>query len=471
MRRIENIFYKIALVMVICILVMIAIAGLFWQAGYDYADFPYFERTAIKHVCAVLGIIVLLILYMYMGKKFHWNLYLLTVLYVGVSLAYLFFVQLEPFSDMKMIYDSAAHNMRDETGYLSWSGTQIPSALYLWVVLKIFGNNIFVPKILNITFNIVTYFFIYKIYKLFSDDTDDVKAIIWFSAIFIPPGLYENHIYNDVLFTMLILIMFYLVMKKKYTKWMLVLLCGIGIVQCLFRLSGVVFVIAVAMYMILFQREWKKAILCSVIIFAGIIGAGRVNKVIFQADVSKEVPVWSYIQMGINEEEFGFQDGTHSTDWTWQDCVEKYKSMGWKKVTKVLAKKTVWMWTEGTYQAQRYAFGDATAVYTKENLLTHELRNLDGTIRNSLNLIIKGQYYIYMLLALLGVLKLKSKREYSLLLYAVCGIACFYLIWEMKSRYIYSLYPVFMIFAYFGWREVIRKIKNRINNKEKSGTE
>lgn len=471
MRRIENIFYKIALVMVICILVMIVIAGLFWQAEYDYADFPYFERTAIKYVCAVLGIIVLLILYMYMGKKFHWNLYLLTVLYVGVSLAYLFFVQLEPFSDMKMIYDIAAHNMVDETGYLSWGGTQIPSALYLWVVLKIFGTNIFVPKILNMIFNIVTYFFIYKIYKLYSDDTVDVKAIIWFSAIFISPVLYENHIYNDVPFTMLILIMFYLVMRKKYTKWRLVLLCGIGIVQCLFRLSGVVYVIAVAMYMILFQREWKKAILCSVIILAGIIGAGRVNKVIFQADVSKEVPVWSYIQMGINEEEFGFQDGTHSTDWTWQDCVEKYKSMGWKKVTKVLAKKTVWMWTEGTYQAQRYAFGDATAVYTKENSLTHELRNLDGTIRNRLNLITKGQYYIYMLLALLGVLKLKLKREYSLLLYAVCGMACFYLIWEMKSRYIYSLYPVFMIFAYFGWRDVIRKIKNIINNKKKSGTE
>ncbi len=363
---------------------------------------------------------------------------------------------------MKMLYDIAIHDMKDEIGYLSAAGTQIPSSIYLWIILKIFGKSIFIPKFFNMIFNMVTYLFIYKIYKLYSDESDNAKAIIWFSAFFIPPVLYENHIYNDVLFTMLTVIMIYLVLRRKYTKIVLALLCGISIIQCLFRLCGVIYIIAMAMYMILFQKEWKKAVLCSIIILTGIMGITKVNTAVFQTDPSKETPIWSYIQMGINEEEFGFQDGTHSANWTWEDCVEKYRTMGWKRVLKTMAKKEIWMWTEGTYQAQRYGFGDAAAVYTHENNLTGELRNLKGNFRNILDLIMKGQYTMYMLLALVGLSKRRERKEYSLLLYVICGMACFYLIWEMKSRYIYPLYPLFLVFAYFGWRDVVqRKIKLR----------
>ncbi len=97
MKKIEHIIYKVAFIMVISILVMIAITGLFWQAGYDYADFPYFEGTKIKHIFVVLGTAVFLMLYMYIGQKIHWNLSLLVIIYVGISCLYLFLSSWNPF--------------------------------------------------------------------------------------------------------------------------------------------------------------------------------------------------------------------------------------------------------------------------------------------------------------------------------------------------------------------------------------
>ncbi|MCM1234890.1 MAG: hypothetical protein NC489_32720 [Ruminococcus flavefaciens] len=458
--RTEAYINKVAFIMVAFILWMILIVGLFWQAGYDYADFPYFERTTAINIISIIGSAVIMIIYMYIGKKSNWNLCFLFIGYVAISMLYLFFVQLEPFSDMKMVYDIACHNMRDESGYLSSCSNQIPVCIYLWILLKVFGESIMVPKLFNLLCNILICWFIYKIYLFYSDDFNSAKGIIWFSAFLIPPVLYENHIYNDVFFTMLTVIMVYFILCRKYTKMTLLLLCGIAILQYLIRPCGIIYIIAMEMYMILFRKERKKALICSVVILVGIIGISVINNQIFQVDKSEGYPVWSYIQMGINEEEFGFQDGTHSADWTWQDCVEKYRQLGWKKVVRIMIKKEVWMWTEGTYQAQRYAFGDSMAVYTHENFLTKDLRNLGGYCRSLLNLITKGQYYIYMLLALLGIKKLKYNREISLLLYIVCGMACFYLIWEIKSRYIYSLYPIFLVFSYFGWMHAIEIISH-----------
>lgn len=455
MEKIEHFVYRIAFVMVVMILAMVVITGLFIQASYDYADFPYFEKITIEKIMAIIIVTVFLIAYMYIGKKLHWNLYAILILYFVVSVLYLYFVQLEPFSDMKFIYDIAINNMHDEIGYLSTYSNQIPITIYLWLITKIFGISIFVPKILNLIFNVVIFFFIYKLYVLCNGKTEDAKAIVWFSALLIPPILYENHIYNDVLFTMLTIIMVYMIMQGKYTRSMLVLLSGLSIIQYLIRPCGIIYIIAMIMYMILFQREWKKGILCAVIIVMGIVGINKANEKIFQTDTSQAYPIWSFIQMGINEEEFGFQDGTHSSDWTWKDCVDKYKEMGWERVTVTLVKKEVWMWSEGTYQAQRYGFGDAWAAYNHENFITKELRDVEGSqIRNILNIITKGQYYVYMVLALIGLLSLRKQQKYSLFLYVICGMTCFYLIWEMKSRYIYSLYPLFLLFAYFGWLEM-----------------
>ena len=80
----------------------------------------------------------------------------------------------------------------------------------------------------------------------------------------------------------------------------------------------------------------------------------------------------------------------------------------------------------------------------------------------------KGQYFVLILLALVELVirddtrseEVKGKRK--LLLYIMIGLFCFYMTWEIKSRYIYCLYPIFIILATNG----IYKITNLIKIKE-----
>jgi len=77
--------------------------------------------------------------------------------------------------------------------------------------------------------------------------------------------------------------------------------------------------------------------------------------------------------------------------------------------------------------------------------------------------LMKGQYYIFILLAIIGICVKRNDKKSSLLFLIIAGYFCFYLIWEIKSRYIYSLYPYITLFAYSG----ILWIENRIIRNEK----
>ena len=177
---------------------------------------------------------------------------------------------------------------------------------------------------------------------------------------------------------------------------------------------------------------------------------------------SNDYPIWSYIQMGFNEKEYGFQDGSHSTEWTFDDCVNRIKELGISGTTKLLAKKTLWLWSEGTYQAQRFGFGDSQVSYIRDNAVTSDLRKMGNSIvRNVFENMMKGQYYVYVLLALLGVIVKRKDIKTSLLFYIFAGYFCFYLIWEIKSRYIYSLYPYIILFAYIAITHIEKYVESK----------
>lgn len=450
---------KIASFITILIFGTVVIVGLVIESNYDFADFPFFEKKTLINYISILLSFIMLYFYMYIGKKLSYNIYFALGVYSVVSIIYLYLVQLEPFSDMKMIFDISTNGMQDIDSYLSTYTNQIPIIGYLWLVTKIFGKKIIVPKILNLIFNILILIFIYKIYNLLHNKNK--KAIIWYSSILLPTILYENHIYNDVLFTLLTLIMVYFLLKHPYKKKDWCILYVVAILQYFIRPCGIIYILAAVMYMLFYLGEKKMGGLYLIIVLLSMIGITKLNTKIFQIDESKTYPIWSYIQMGINEEEFGFQDGTHAADWTLQDCMNKYKELGIKKVLKIFAKKEIWMWTEGTYQAQRYGFGGESAIYTKENIITNNLhKGNDSALRKIIEELMKSQYYVYSFFAFLGIIKLYKNREWSLFFYIICGISCFYLIWEMKSRYLYSIYPIILMISFYAWDFIFDKEMN-----------
>lgn len=77
----------------------------------------------------------------------------------------------------------------------------------------------------------------------------------------------------------------------------------------------------------------------------------------------------------------------------------------------------------------------------------------------------KGQYFVLIILSLIELI-VKDKgevrrNERDLLFYLIIGLFCFYMIWEIKSRYIYCLYPIFIILSSNG----IIKLKNILNER------
>ena len=171
--------------------------------------------------------------------------------------------------------------------------------------------------------------------------------------------------------------------------------------------------------------------------------------------------------MGINEEEFGFQDGSHSKDWTFEDVQKRINELRFGRLIKLLCKKQYWLWTEGTYQAERYAFGTGEEEqFAYETAITKKIRDTENSkLRKSIDYLMKGQYLVLIILSFIDFMikdkneDIKGKKE--LLLYIIIGLFCFYTIWEMKSRYIYCLYPIFLIFSTSGTQKIINKIKKK----------
>lgn len=178
------------------------------------------------------------------------------------------------------------------------------------------------------------------------------------------------------------------------------------------------------------------------------------------------MPVWSYIYMGFNQEEFGFQDGTHSVDRNASDVVARLKSNGIKEVIGIIAKKEYWMWMEGTYQAQRYAFGEncneSDSKFYYETAATKYLMNNEQILRKAADSFIYAQYFILFVLMLYWFIKPQSNKL-SVIYLIYMGMFLFYVFWEIKSRYIISLYPFMMIFSIWTLLSLPIKKKEKIS--------
>ena len=83
--------------------------------------------------------------------------------------------------------------------------------------------------------------------------------------------------------------------------------------QYVIRPVGIVFVIAVEMYYVFKEKNIKKFIVVLLVfLILNFMHIGVKKIFIPESDEVKEYPIWSFIQMGINEWEIGFQNASHS---------------------------------------------------------------------------------------------------------------------------------------------------------------
>ncbi|MMZ65054.1 hypothetical protein D1872_274290 [compost metagenome] len=138
-------------------------------------------------------------------------------------------------------------------------------------------------------------------------------------------------------------------------------------------------------------------------------------------------------------------------------------------------KKIVWTWTEGTYQIDRYGIGNddnnsgwgrgrvsIVGGYSYSTFATKWFAG-DSWPRRMLlwclytmNMLM----YVFILVRLIGSIRSKRYEEVSLVL-VLLGFIGFYILWEIKSRYLYPIYPLLLVISYMGFKDVYKLLRAR----------
>ncbi len=418
-----------------------------------------------------------------------------------IQLAIIFIFPRQPTDDsqtviglaMSMLYNSD-YSTFEPGGYLHMFPFNYSIVLYLEALLALFPDNYIVIKLFNIFFMLLTTYMIYLIYRQLNPQRQSKDyGVLVFGATFIPALFMNNLIYNDVVGTSLLITAFYFALRfmKEHRIRHIVYAAILLALGNYLRSIGIIFLIAIVLTMLLRLRTigWKKLLL-SLVILGGLFNVpGWTQNALLQATgkvsgsvTANSAPVYMWLNMGINLERFGFWDNMESymiyqreANYNKAESAELYKQSIEQKLSdatpkqlvEMYYKKLIWTWTEGTYQLERYGIG--TDGHTEDGL---RMRGIMGSYSytNAITELFAGNspyrlgvlwitytisflMYVFMLIRLIGSFRARRYEEVSLVL-VILGFIGFYLLWEIKSRYVFPVYPLLIILSYMGFRDV-----------------
>ena len=447
---------RIFLFIVFCVF---SIISLFIKPNYNYDDSPEFiYMTPEIIICVLLVIlgIMLLLRYRTAINKIS-KPWLITIIYIFLGIIFIILVPLKPFSDMEQIFRAAIEVSKlnfsyflDNLYFKLWPNNVLVSFLY-GLIFIVFPKNVIIIKILSIICILLIAKVSTLLISLYYNKYSNLFYLLFLSlgSVF----LYINHIYTDIPFTLISLTSVYIYLKDSNKLAVPIILL---VLLYFIRPVALIYIFAIIIdYFFTNKAQIRRKLkiiflVFSVSFFIFFSVNFFIHHVVNYNDGERSMPVWSYIYMGFNQEEFGFQDGTHSVDRNANDVVARLKSNGVKEVIEIIAKKEYWMWMEGTYQAQRYAFGEnckeSDSKFYYETAATKYLMNNEQILRKAVDSFIYAQYFILFALTLYWFIKPQSGKL-SVIYLIYMGMFLFYIFWEIKSRYILSLYPFMMIFS------------------------
>ncbi|MNO35357.1 hypothetical protein D3C76_254060 [compost metagenome] len=485
-------------------------SSFFIRAKYNYfgyGDTPVLEKQ--QPVLFILGIVVVLVLSVILYKvclklnKYSWTIVIPATLLCSfiIQIVIIFLFPRLPTDDSQTVLSLALdmlyrndYSSFDTTGYLHMFPFNFSIVVYLKTLLLFFPDNYLVIKIFNILFTLLTSLMIYMLYKELNDKSKGGDyGILVFAATYIPSMFMSNFIYNDVIATALLTSALYFAVKfikRKSIKDILLAAIFLAVGNY-FRSIGVIFLITVVLSLLFNMRtiglkKLLSALFITVLLFN--VPSWTQNAVLQATNVVDEpvnensAPVYMWLNMGSNLETFGFWDNrqsyaiyqqdanynkAESTQLFKEEISNKLSEASLSDLMKMYYKKLVWTWTEGTYQMERYGLGNDGSSsnggrmgfvmdrYSYTNAVT-DLFKGDSSYRSGLLwllYILNFLMYVFILIRLIGGIRAKKYEETSLIL-VVLGFIGFYLLWEIKSRYIYPVYPLLIVLSYMGFKEV-----------------
>lgn len=402
-----------------------------------------------------------------------------------------------PTDDSKTVYTLALnmfyhkdYSSFGEGGYLHMFPFNYGTVLYIMALLKLFPDSYVVIKSFNILFSLVITLMIYKINGLLDcKSAHKDYGILFFAATYIPGIFMSNFIYNDVMATAFFTCSVYFLIKfvrKRAVKDMLASAFFLSIGNY-FRNIGLIFLIAAIIYVVLNMNVLKAGLAAAsvfILILAVNIPGLAQNYYLQKANIisgsvkENSAPVHMWLNMGMNFEKLGFWDDFKSyniyridASYKKQLSIKLFKEDIREKISNSTVggllshyyRKLIWTWTEGTYQIERYGFGndmDTSAKkcprhggYEYRTFATNLFKD-DSMYRSAMNWILYVINFLMYLFILFGLIqRVKAgKFEGLLLVLIILGVIAFYIIWEIKSRYIYPVYPILIILSFQGFK-------------------
>ncbi|OOM78720.1 glycosyltransferase family 39 protein [Clostridium sp. BL-8] len=501
---------KTIYVILIFFMGLFIVSSFFVRAKYNsyvYGDRPILQRQNLGIFILLITVIIILNIILYKlslklnkyRKKFVISLTLLFSFFIQIIIIFLF-TKL-PEADSKTVLSLALNMLYKNDyssfqhgGYLYMFPFNYSTVLYLKGLLSIFPNNYLVIKIFNIVFTLVTTFMIYLIYKEINHKSkDNDYGILIFAAAYIPSLLMSNYIYNDIIATTLLTTAIYFLIrfvKEKAFKDIIIssILLSIG---NYFRSIGVLILIAGVIYILLNTTEiGRKQVLkalCVLVLLFNI--PNLIQNISLQAtgvvseSVSKNsAPIYMWLNMGMNKDTFGYWDNMKSytiyqrqgnydkeksTELFKSEISNKLSSMSFSDLVNLYYNKLIWTWTEGTYQIETYGIGNGASSNSRQRIARENTgysyptfaTNLfkgDSKYRSGLNWILYvTNFLMYCFIFTRLISSLRSKRYDEVFLnLVILGFIGFYILWEIKSRYLYPIYPLLIILSYMGFKDV-----------------
>lgn len=372
-------------------------------------------------------------------------------------------------------------------GYLTCFPNNLGITLFLSLIYRLFSDYLMMVKLINILLSTITAFFTYLIFKETKSTSNNMKisqsdlVVLVLSSFFLPSILMNNFIYNDIIATTFFTAAIYFVIRfKKVQKIQYIIATGVLLsMGNFFRGIGTLFLVAFMVYILINLKNIKIILSSAVILllFINLVPYGTL-KALENKGISKEslykndAPLSLWIYMGMDKESSGFWDMGKSFNIYLKDAgqnkelakvlynkeiTKRVKDLGVEGLISVYAKKTFWMWTEGTYQLDWYGIG-----YSKTRggylykTFAQDIIKDNSSYRESLMWVMYSTNLLMLFFFALGILiNLKKSDFQSDILVLIMGVfVVFYFVWEIKSRYAFSCYPIFIILAYRGCEEL-----------------
>lgn len=408
---------------------------------------------------------------------------IILIILLGLSLRILWLININtlPSSDFLLLYNSAIDLTNNDntvfTGvnYIARFPHLSYMIVYMALIMKIFGQSLFIIKIGNLVFSVITMYLVYKVSLEVFEKENIALLSLGVSVIFTPMITYVG-----VLATENIAIPFYLAsiyyflraIKGGISVKLLIisgLLLGIG---NLFRMVAVIVLIAYAMYIIIFEnKNIIVKIRGTIVIISMFIIVTVSGSFLLKSFGITEVHLWkgrepaiTNILKGSNIKSFGRfneEDATMPDKYNYD--YDKVKEVAIDIIKERLTTTSpirLGIFYSGKFIGQ-WSQGDMSGISWSES----------GS--EKLGIINSGNYrgvvqFIYMIIILLSFISLfNTKRIFgenqiiNLFYIILCGYGCFYLITEMQGRYAYIVCWLFIIFATSGIEKIMDYNKSK----------